>query len=274
MVYDNRQDNESIDHISELQKIADYLMIKKKLRWPGIGGIIFGGLILLGYILAAVDPRGPSALNLFDIVYFAFGLVLFSKGWRLLRSPRPSDLVIEGILLIIIAVFNIIWMIMVLPGPDDEVFIDVVPFFQLAWGIVTIAQYRRFKHASAAGADKELLSELKRIIKSVLKSSPKRNEDIIAFRSKTFLRFLKWKGRLKGPYGIFAEKKGEDALFLQKREISFEPLRKIKSHRKVKVRAILGPRILTAKISTRHLERFRRWKGSDQQSTGVGLPVE
>ncbi len=241
--------------IEELQKVADYLTVKKKLRWGAIGSIIFGALILLGFV------SYPSA-DLVNLIFLAVGLFIFIEGIWLLVDPKPTGLIIEGIILLALGIWNIVWTVVEINQTGTSVRINLVPIFQVAWGIGMIAQYPRFKNASAAGASEKLIAELKRIVKEVLKSNPRTAHNIIEFKSKTFLRMLKWKGRLSEPFAIFAEKKGYDVLFLRKQEINFEPKKKVRPGKSVEVRTHLGPRKLDAKIAAEHFERFEAWKNA------------
>ena len=123
-----------------------------------------------------------------------------------------------------------------------------------------IGQYKRFKHATSAGADKELLSELRRVIKQVVKSNPKKDDRIIAFNSKSLILERKWKGRLLVQYGIFAEKKGVDTLFVPIAEAMIEPRGKIRRRKKIRVRITLGAKSFNAMMLEPHYQRFVEWK--------------
>jgi hypothetical protein len=253
----DRQNNGPVEYVRQLQRIADFLTLKKKLRWGGIGGVFFGGLILLGFFLRLGDV---PEFTLVDIITVILGGLLFFKGWRLLKNPRPSDLVFEGALLLVVALFDIIWMGLAMPAGTVEDPAPIFPVVQVVWGIVLIGQYKRFKHASAAGADKELLSELKRVIKKVVKANPKKDDRIVAFSSKSLVFERKWKGRLLGQYGIFAEKKGVDTLFVPIAEAMIEPLGKVRPRKKIKVRMTLGAKSFTAKMREQLYQRFVEWK--------------
>ena len=130
----DQQNNEQIEYVRQLQRIADFLILKKKLRWGGIGGVFFGGLILIGYLFRLGNIL---EFTLIDIITVILGGVLFFKGWRLLKNPRPSDLVFEGVLLLVVSVFTIIWMALDMPEGTVEDPVAIVPIFQVVWGIIS-----------------------------------------------------------------------------------------------------------------------------------------
>ena len=252
-----QKNNQQIEYVRQLQRIADFLTLKKKLRRGGIGGVFFGGLILITFISQlAADLK----FTLTNVVAIILGGLLFFKGWSLLKNPRPSDLVFEGVLLLGFALFDIIWTARDMPTGMVAVPVLIFPVAQIVWGIVVIGQYKRFKHASAAGADRELLSELKRVLKKVIKANPKKDNQIIAFSSKGLFFERKWKGRLLGRYGIFAAKKGRDTLFVPIAEAMIEPLGKVRPRKNIKVRITLGARRFSARMREQLYQRFVEWK--------------
>jgi hypothetical protein len=251
--------------IEELQKISNYRLVHKGLRWPAIGSIIFG-------LIAVVSGVVSIEENPVNLVLALIGTFLFIEGIWLIVAPNPKGMIIDGIALLIIGIWNIITTMMNwAAGYTSGAFFYVLGFLQIIWGIQSFIQYRRFSRIPSQKPNEESIRRVDEIIKSVIKSQPSESENVVQFQTIERFRFFgkSWKGKLSGDVGIFTTLAGNEAIFARRDEAQFSQKGKslsILSGKKVNVSMQIGNRKIQGIMSPEFFKRLESWKaGSVEQ---------
>jgi len=121
-------------NIEEL-KISYYVLIHKKLKRAGIGSIVFG---IIAVILGLIAMR-ESPINSIVVL---IGIFLLIQGIWIVVKPTPAGLIVDGIALLIVGLWN---SIVTLSGTSAGGYIfGVLGAFQIIWGIQNFVQYNKF----------------------------------------------------------------------------------------------------------------------------------
>jgi membrane-bound ClpP family serine protease len=86
--------------VDKLQAVSNYNLLCKALRPAGVGSIIFG-LIAMAMGFAAMDENPINAL--LGII----GIFLLVEGIWILAVPSPVGMIVDGIALLIVGLWNI-----------------------------------------------------------------------------------------------------------------------------------------------------------------------
>jgi len=148
-----------VQDIEELQKVSDYRLLRKSLKGAAIGSIIFGVIAIgMGLAFMSEDP--------INVVLVFIGVFLLVEGIWLIRSPSPRGMIVDGIALCILGIWNIFIAI----AGELRGFV-VLGFFQIIWGVQSFRRYRRFSGISSQKPSKESLRQVDDVAKSVTKAN-------------------------------------------------------------------------------------------------------
>jgi hypothetical protein len=155
--------------LAALQKTADYHVVRKKLRQSAIGSLIFGGLaVAIGVMLL-----NESILNLLLVV---IGILLLAVGVINLFRPTPEGIIIDGISLMIVALWNIVFVALpglIFGGGPEHIKWGFIGLLQIGWSIRRFMDYPRYRQALREKPSAEELEGMEKLVKSINKSSDK-----------------------------------------------------------------------------------------------------
>jgi len=200
-----------LGNINELEKVANYRMVRKLLRPAGIGSMIFGAFALLQGISSIED-------NPINLILALIGGFLFLEGIWVLRYRTAKGLLIDGIALMVVGLWNIpvsLFNISQGSGGGHNLFIGL-GVWQIFWGIQNITRYERFSGVSLEKPSEEALKRLDDIVKGIRRAKAKDHEAIIEFQAKTFPIPQSWKGKLFDDMAIFIDRGGAEVLLSDK----------------------------------------------------------
>ena len=197
-----------------MQKAANFHRLRNHLRPAGVGSMIFGALaVFLGIEFAKEDPINGMLIPL--------GIFLLVEGFWIIIRPRPSGMIIDGIALILIGIWNsLITLSSLSEGGEPDNFWIVLGIFQIGWGIQSIVQYGKYKDIAAFEPPRELMTQVSEIEKKIRKAKPAATEDIIDFRAKNIL----WRAGLGDNVGTFLNLNSGEMFFLGKDGVELESL--------------------------------------------------
>ena len=119
----------------KLRRASNYELLSKALRPAGIGSVVFG-LIAMAMGFAEMDMSPVNA------VLGVIGIFLVVEGIWILVSPSPAGLIVDGIALLMVGLWNI--SVTISGGGDNSVF-----FLLGVWQIVMgCKSFRRYGHFS------------------------------------------------------------------------------------------------------------------------------
>ncbi len=119
-------------NIEEL-KVSYNVLINKKLRRAGIGSIVFGFIAVIFGLLTVRE-------NVINSVLVLIGIFLFIEGIWIVGKPTPAGLIVDGIALIIVGLWNLIVSGTSAGGPT----FGGLGVLQIIWGIKNFVNYNKF----------------------------------------------------------------------------------------------------------------------------------
>lgn len=244
--------------LEQLHKISTYLTLKR-MKTVAIGALIFGTIAV---------GQGASLFEDYPIngILVLIGLFLLIDGSWLLVSPKPEGIIMHGVALFIVGLWNIGLTILALSaGAVINPLWGSLGILQIVWGCRSLTSYKNFAGARSAASNTHLLNEVEEIVRDIHKADAKSRSDLIAFGTTTFWGRTKWKARLLESYGIFTAKGRADVLLLLKDEVSLVSKGKVLTltGKAVKIQAQLGKKQMNGTISPEHLERFETWRNAE-----------
>ena len=178
--------------LGRLQQVANYSGARKTLRTGAIGSLVFGAL---GLALGFVPPA--SAIPI------AVGVMLLATGiWNLTR-PQPAGIVIDGITLLVVGVYN---LSSIAGGHALWVKLGI---FQVFWGIQGIRSYARFRSAFAIAPQDSELEQFKAMADGIRKSRIKESDDVIEFTTSA-IHTHAWKAQLADRAAVIVSMKSAE----------------------------------------------------------------
>jgi len=244
--------------IEELHLIAEYHTACHALRRTGWGGIAFGALaIALGFFFTFT--MGPI-----NVLLILIGLLLFVSGIWCLVLPGAEGLIVNGIALILVGLWNIFVTILIIAGgrPTD-IWVPAIGVFLIIAGLRAFLNYARFSAALRHGATSEETAMMNDLVRNVLSADSKLDEDIVGFRVKNFWQQAQWRGGLSSHAALFVQRVTKEVLVARKEDVFIEPHGKVLLGNSLKAMVKIGDHKWGALISPQAFDRFREWKFDD-----------
>jgi hypothetical protein len=271
------------DDAESLRRIVDYRTARAAVRGIGAGSIV------CGLIYIALVALGPGVISQAVI---ALGVVMIGVGVGSLLRPAPAWLLIDGLTVGGIGLLNISlpFLTYVLTG-QVPIFswgvFGLLGLFFLLGGIKRLRDYARFGHVlTDPPAAAEMLA-LEALVRRAARADPTKDEEVIAFRVKTFggLREWRrlspgdligqsitavmlggpreWRGLFHGRAILFVELPLETALAADRDDVEFRVEGKANSEGQLRATLRVGEKTWAATISAGALGRFDAWKGGE-----------
>ncbi|MFC2018981.1 hypothetical protein ACFLU4_03385 [Chloroflexota bacterium] len=236
--------------LEELQRAADYLTLRKRLKGGGIGSILFGVIaIVMGFIFMSEDP--------INVILVFIGIFLLVEGIWLLRSPSPRGLVIDGVALCIIGVWNIVITIAnIAAGAGGAAWAAVLGVLQLYWGFKSFGQSRRFATLSTGKPNEQSIAWVEDMAKSIKKANTAQSTNVIEFQ----MGRKQWKAELIQDMGIFVEAAGDEVIVASRDEVQFTSKGEAAPGKSRKISCRVCNYSLDGKISPELMERYEAWR--------------
>lgn len=247
----------NIDLIT-LQAAADYLsynLALKRMRRGAVGSIIFG-------IIALVMGLVGMQLNFLNGILVLIGLVLLVEGIWVVSVPKRFGILLEGITLILVALWNMVilgsWSVGNIGNFNWGLKgLLILAILQLVWGIESIKRYivfLRFTPKIPTPKNATLINEMTNF---VIAANPRQDKDILDFTQRCIPIDREWKGRLMNGVGLFVLGDGEDVLVARKDNVKFENEHKLTIRNAAIFR--IGKRIMHGFISPESFQKYQEW---------------
>jgi hypothetical protein len=227
-----------------IQRVADHRMALKTIRGVAIGSVIWGGVVLT---IAMLPPL--------DLFTAALGVVLLATGsWNLTR-PKPVGIVLDGLTICLVGVYNI-GAAFVGDGGTGWAKLGV---FQLIWGAQEIMRFGKFREALAFEPQDTELQALDESIRAINKGKPKESPDLIEF-TMSGLQAKLWRGRLMDDGAILVKRGTHEAVVVRRHELEIQPGNKVMIGKEIKATFAIDGKTHKGTILPQSLERFQQWK--------------
>jgi hypothetical protein len=236
--------------LDALQRTADYHVIRKKLKQSAIGSLIFGALaVFIGVMLI-----NESILNLLLIV---IGILLLAVGIINLIRPTPEGIIIDGTSLLIVAVWNIIFV--ALPGMrwgggPEHIKWGIIGIFQIVWSVRRFMDYPRYRRALQEKPTPEELEGMESLMKSINKSNDK-EPGYLQFNARAAVL----KGLLSSEAVVFVDKARQEVVVAHRNEVDLAIKGKVLIGTKLKATLKVKAKSFTGTISQESAGKLQAW---------------
>lgn len=246
------QPTDSLDsQFTELQDASSYRIVHKTLKYRGIGSIIFG-------IIALAVGFGGMQENPINGILVLIGLFLLIEGVWVVSSPKPAGMIVDGIAMLTVGIWNILVTIANIANDGGFQFFIVIGVWQIIWGCQSFQRYKRFSKMPVNKPSKETLKQIDDLMNTIIKVKAKEQDNIIEFKTNRPQQL--WKGKLSQNTAIFVERTGQDIMFAAKHEVDFIKEGKSLLGKALKASFGVRERKLTGTIMPEYFERFEMWK--------------
>ncbi len=243
--------------LDDLQRVSNYRLIRKILRPSGIGSIVFG------LIAIAMGFRGMGD-NPINVILGLIGIFLLVEGVWIVTSPTPFGMIVYGVALIIVGLWNIIITITNSVSDGGHSFFAILGGWQIIWGCQSFGRYKRFSKLPINKPSDETVKIIDDIVNELTKAKTKDAQDVIEFQTKNQIKNQIWKGRLAQDSAIFVQAAGQDVVFAKKSQVRIDKQGKVLIGKTIKAAFTLGDRNLNGTIDPDTFERYESWKNENQ----------
>ena len=167
----------TVSPFDELQRASNFRIIKKSLRTGGIGSILFG-------VIAMAVGFGSMNDNPVNAILGFIGVLLFIEGIWLVSDPKPVGMIVDGIALMILGIWNIIITLANTASGGGSGIFAVLGVWQIIWGIQSFGRYSHFSKLPMHKPTDSLNKQMNTLINEISKSKTKDRTDLIEFRAK------------------------------------------------------------------------------------------
>jgi hypothetical protein len=197
--------------LDRLQKIADFRTTSKMLMKSGKQGIMFGVVFLVLGAMSFDD-------HLYDWIYLGIGMVELLIGMRNRFHPSAFGVVLDGIMLLLWAVFNLSMQVVIVNlGGDLHWFSTLIGVLIINVGLKRILRYRRAREAFVEPPTPEQLQWFDELIAEIQEADAAATPDLVVFKAG-----FPWKGKRLGDTVIFVDKLDTENLIVDRRDIDIE----------------------------------------------------
>jgi len=240
---------------AELQSVSNYRLVRKTLKTAGVGSIVFG-LIGMGIGFVGMEENPVNA------VLGLIGIFLLVEGIWVVSAPTPTGMIVDGIALLMLGVWNIFTTIAnsASNGSDGPHFFAILGVWQIIWGFQSFGRYKRFSAMPMAKPSDATLKRIDELVKAITKAKATEQSDIVEFQTKTFTAQQVWKGRLSDDAAVFVEGSGQDIVFASRPEVEFVKQGKVLIGKTLKAKFKLRDREFAGTIAPESMDRFEAWK--------------
>lgn len=251
-----REDQISSAGYGELQKVSNFITVRRILNRAGIGSIIFG-------VIAIIMGIGLYDGNPLNEILGLIGLFLVVEGIWIITVPKSIGLVVDGFALFVVGTWNILITIANASGGIGSHFFAYLGIWQIAWGIQSIIRYKRFSTIPIDKPSDESVKHLNNLVNTIRSAKPEEEPDIVEFEAKNFPNERMWKGKLAQGWAVFIARGGSDVVFTAKKDVEFVKTGKALLGKTLKASFKLGTWKMQGSISPELFDRFQAWKTED-----------
>ena len=238
--------------LAEVQQAANFRMVRRLLRWGGVGSVVFG-------VVAVVVGAQYVQENEINAILILIGVGLFVEGIWILVAPSPTGMIIDGVALIVLGLWNISVTVQdISAGAGGPRAFLILGVWQIIWGIQSFGRYRRFAHVSMAKPAENTLRWVEETAKA-LAGAGSEAPDVVEFQEKQAKKkAAKWKGKLLPDMAFFAGPEEEIAVG-DRANSELTPLGG-PTGGEMDAQLRVGTKTLSGKVSQATVDKFQRWK--------------
>ena len=238
-----------MDH-SKLRRAADYRNARRALRLAGTWSLLLGGFsIALGSLWSPVDW-----------VLTALGAALLGTGVWNMRAPRPTGIVLDAIMLLLVGGYGLIGAVLaVFDGLPPAPHLALLGVFQVVSGIRRLGTLGQFADAFLQRPPDSDAGEIEQTIWAVRRALSGGATGVIEFTASGVYR-RPWKARFAGEHAIFVELAGPGLIVGARSTVTIVPLSDATPGPICAAELACGGTRLRIALSADALRAYEQWK--------------
>ena len=246
------------DNVEELRRIAEYHTAVRTLRVLGWNGVVFGIInIYLGM-------NNALRLHPINAALAMIGVLLLTSGVWCLVLPRAEGIILNGIDLILVGLWNFFVTSLNFMGNGWlQIWWAVFGGIQIAAAVQLFKKYARSSAALRQGASPEERAMMNELVSTILKSNSG-DQQIVTFHVKGFSQLKIWRGQLGQNAAVFVEKTSREVLVAQKDEVNIERRGKLLLGETLKASIKIRDHKWESLISPAAFNRLVDWKMDEE----------
>ena len=253
---------ESSSNLLDLQKAANYRLLRKTLRAGGIWRIVFGAFALF----SGLPGVGTNPMS---TVITVLGAVLLAEGLWTVFFTTPKGVIFDGSTMILIGAWNIIASIPKTSPSGLRGFV-ILGVLQIFWGLRRFKRYKMLTNLQVVKPAPQLLKWMDNVAILIFSAKPFEYGDVIAMQTQDGTRAI-WKALISGDTAVFIENFGDRMLFAGKDDIEMHRLDSSTSSELAKIAVQVQGVSFTAVTPIQHLDRFEIWRKSLNEGDWAGF---
>jgi hypothetical protein len=211
-------------------------------------------------------------------VLLLLGFSLIAEGTWICIKPSPMGILVDGIFLLIIGIWNIVvtvndfilWSQFIRRNPlsyvssPSTVFI-IIGMWQIVWFVSRVKRFRRFSGKIREKPSEETINKVDAITDSIKNVKFDESNDLIEFTGAG----TNWKGRLFGNIVVLVGVEGlilksvNDAAFIRREDMQIVDQGRYRLSRFRRVQVRMGTRSFSGLMSPKSLQRYELvWKAA------------
>ena len=233
----------------QLQQAWNHRILAATLRSSGVGSVVWGIIaIVIGFMM--LEGNSINAV----LVLIGIGLVI--EGVWLMVSPSPAGLIVDGLALWVLGVWNIIVTLMNMNAGHGSPIFAVLGCYQFYWGWKSFSRHDQFASLANFQPTADQSNEAVQMVNATLAAKPDDARFPLEFQEGQ----TSWKARLFDDVAVFIKAGGEEILFVDKDSVNMteEPGSDAAGEPQSHLR--LGPRSLVGTLSAQARAAFATWK--------------
>jgi hypothetical protein len=240
----------------DIEGLKKYAVFRSAFRVPTaskIASIVFGIIaLLLGF--------GSISANALNIILVLIGGALLIEGVWLIIAPIYYGLLIDGILIAVIGVWNVVTTLLN-SKVTGSVGTPLLAYgiFQLAWGITTIIRFIN-NEKSIVTFNRLESKNYEKIADSLYALSPKEYSDMFAFKARKT-----WKGMFNDN-AVICMSDGQDIYVTQREKFCFIINGKKSGNGRNKAIMLIDRQRFKGTVDDSSLENYEAWISEDKSA--------
>jgi hypothetical protein len=237
--------------VSKLQRAADYRQARATLRLTGAWSVLFG----------VISVMAGSLWSPVDWVLTVLGAVLMSTGGWNIVAPRPTSIVGDAVVLLLVGAYNLVGAVLaVLDGLPPSLGRALFGVLQLVWGIRRLGNLRQYASAFLDRPSDLETPSIDEFIAAIGKSVAKGSGDTIEFTAGAMRRA--WKARFMGEHAVFVAVATSDFLVGTRATVALAPRANEPRGGALQADLAIGSTRLKITIAPESLRLLEQWRTS------------
>jgi hypothetical protein len=246
------------DGLLEFQNTARRFQLNANLRSSGWGCIIFG-------VIAVVAGFAQLKECMLNILLVGLGGLLFIGGLINILKPTRPGLIVDGIALLMVGMWNFLIGLLTLVGGGSIGIWFFLGIFQVVWGVRRFFDFPYYQGIDDVKPEPAALSETGNFLTHLERAEPKTIRDVLVFLT----GFSQWRGKLEQERVTFVRIPNDRAYVVPPGQFEFDVIKDRKNTVEMEIR--LAGLKLKGSMTKESYDNLLAWKHGLEDAPPVDI---